>query len=72
LLTSFPFGEATRVALPAESDMPLVASLAPSGKSALEGRPVGRRSVRREHELNRQREQRAQSLDNLLPRHALG
>jgi hypothetical protein len=43
----------------------------PSGECALERRTVCRCSVRREHDLDRQREQRPQSLDNLVARHCL-
>jgi hypothetical protein len=42
-----------------------------SGKSAFEGRSVGRRSVRREHELDRQLDQRTQRLEDLLRRDSL-
>src|SRR5207302_3039910 len=42
-----------------------------SGKSALEGRSIGRRSVRREDELDRQLEQRTQRLEDLLRRDTL-
>ena len=38
----------------------------------LEGGSVGGRPVRRKHELNRQREQRAKHRHHLLGRHALG
>jgi hypothetical protein len=41
-----------------------------SGKGALEGRSVGRRAVGRQDVLDRPLEK--QSLDDLLPRHALG
>src|SRR4030095_3925300 len=41
------------------------------GERAFESGPIGRPAVRREHVLDRQREQRAQSLDHLFPRHAL-
>ncbi len=41
-----------------------------SGERALEGGSVGARTVRREHELDRQLEQRAQRLEDLLGRHA--
>src|SRR5215217_3848440 len=43
-----------------------------SGECALEGGAVGRRPVRGEHDLNRQVEQRAQALEDLLARLALG
>jgi hypothetical protein len=43
----------------------------PSGERALERSTVCRCSVRREHDLDRQREQRPQSLDDLLARNAL-
>src|SRR5207247_5647655 len=42
-----------------------------SGESAFETRSVGRRSVRREHELDRKLEERAQGLEDLLGRNAL-
>jgi hypothetical protein len=43
-----------------------------SGERALEGGSVGRRTVSRQDVLDRPLEQRAQSLDDLFPRHALG
>ena len=42
-----------------------------SGERALEGGSVGGRTVRREHELDRQLEQRTQRHKDLLGRHAL-
>jgi hypothetical protein len=44
----------------------------PSGERALERSTVCRCSVSREHDLDWQREQRAQPLDDLLARHAGG
>src|SRR5919201_3538039 len=43
-----------------------------SGERALEGGAVGRRPVGREHDLDREFEQRAQALEDLLARLALG
>jgi hypothetical protein len=43
---------------------------AESGERALEGGAVGRPAMRWEHELDRQLEQRAQPLGDLLARHA--
>src|SRR5438046_1695317 len=40
------------------------------GQRALEGGPVGRPAVRRKHVLDRQCEERAQPLGDLLARHA--